>query len=89
MALVDKGVEEIRAYFATPEGREVRRRLAQILIFSAPLIFRMKFFRATPLGRVLGLVGGAAIVVKLAEAMRDWEPEILDLGRPEYPEDDG
>jgi hypothetical protein len=89
MALVDKGIDEIRAYLATPEGRELRRRAAQILMFSAPFLFRMKFFRASPVGRILGLVGGAALVVKVAEALRDWEPEILDLGEPEYSGDGG
>ena len=88
-ALVDKGIDEIRAYLSTPEGRELRRRAAQILIFSAPFLFRLKFFRASPVGRILGLVGGAALVVKVAEALRDWDPEILDLGEPEYSEDDG
>jgi hypothetical protein len=48
--------------------------VAQALIISAPFLFRLKFFTRTWPGRVLGLVGGAALVVKLAEAMRDWEP---------------
>ena len=71
-------VGDLRSYLATPEGRELRKRIAQFAIIAAPLLFRMKFFRATPVGRVLGLVGGAAIVVKLAEALRDWEP-VVDL----------
>jgi hypothetical protein len=25
-------------------------------------------------GRLLGVVGGAALLIKLAEALRDWEP---------------
>lgn len=78
LAQLDRGVTEFRRYMASPEGREMRRRLAQFLIIASPLVFRLKFFRATALGRIVGVVGGAALVVKLAEALRDWEPD-LDL----------
>jgi hypothetical protein len=73
--------DEVRAYLASPEGRVVRKRIAQVAIIAAPLLFRARFFRATWIGRILGLVGGAAIVVKLAEALRDWEPipEVAEL----------
>lgn len=88
-AQVDRGIREFRAYMASPQGKELRRRVAQGLILGAPLLFRMKFIRKNPVGRVIGLVGGAALVVKLAEALRDWEPieELAeDLGLKE--EDD-
>ena len=71
---LDRGVTEFRRYLASPEGREVRRRVAQVAIIGAPLLFRLKFIRSHPVGRLIGLVGGAALVVKLAEALRDWEP---------------
>jgi hypothetical protein len=74
LAALDQGVTELRRWLASPEGREIRKRVAQVLIVGAPFLFRMKFVRATPVGRVLGLVGGAAIIIKLAEALRDWEP---------------
>lgn len=74
-----RGVEEFRAYLASPEGKVLRQRVAQVLMVAAPLIFRSKVFTRTWPGRILGLVGGAAIVVKLAEALRDWEPEPLDV----------
>jgi hypothetical protein len=73
---LDRGIEEIRAYMASPEGQELRRRIAQVAIIAAPLLFRMRFFRASAIGRVLGLVGGAALLVKLAEALRDWDPVV-------------
>jgi hypothetical protein len=54
--------------------------LAQVAIIGAPLLFRLKFIRNHPVGRLIGVVGGAALVVKLAEALRDWEPQLdLDL----------
>ena len=70
------GIEDFRAYMATEEGRQLRKKIAQGLILTAPLLFRMRFFRATPVGRVLGIVGGTAAVVKIAEALRDWEPAL-------------
>jgi hypothetical protein len=73
-AALDRGIREFRAYMASPEGKQLRRRVAQVLILGAPLLFRLKFIRLNPVGRVLGVVGGAALVVKLAEALRDWEP---------------
>ena len=88
-AALDRGIREFRAYMASPEGKALRRRVAQVLILGAPLLFRLKFIRRNPVGRVLGVVGGAALVVKLAEALRDWEPieELAeDLGLKE--EDD-
>lgn len=75
-ARLSRGMEEVRVYLASPEGRELRRRIAQVAVIAAPLLFRMRFFRSSPVGRVLGLVGGAALVVKAAEALRDWEPVV-------------
>lgn len=69
-----RGVRELRAYLASPEGQQLRRRVAQALIITAPLLFRLGPFKASRVGRILGIAGGAAIVVKLAEALRDWEP---------------
>ena len=74
LASLDRGVTEFRRYLASPQGRELRRRVAQVAIVAAPLLFRLKFIRNHPVGRLLGIVGGAALVVKLAEALRDWEP---------------
>ena len=73
---LERGIEEVRAYLASPEGQELRRRIAQVAVIAAPLLFRMRFFRASPVGRVLCLVGGAALLVKMAEALRDWEPAV-------------
>jgi len=70
-----RGVEEFRAYMASPEGRHLRQRVAQVLIIGAPFILRSRFIAKTWPGRVIALFGGAALVVKLAETLRDWEPE--------------
>lgn len=73
---LSEGLRELKAYLASPEGQELRKQVARVAIIATPLLFRMRFFRTSPVGRVLGLVGGAALVVKLAEALRDWEPVV-------------
>jgi hypothetical protein len=72
---VTDGVEQTRAWLATPNGRRFRQVLARVLLLASPLLFRHRFFRATWTGRIIELAGGAALLVKLAEAIRDWEPE--------------
>ena len=75
-AMLDRGIHQFKVYMATEEGRQLRRRLAQAAILGAPLVLRMKFFRSTLVGRLIAVAGGAALVVKVAEAIRDWEPEL-------------
>ena len=72
---VTDGVDQTRAWLATPNGRRFRQIVARTLLVASPLLFRHRFFRASWTGRIIELAGGAAILVKLAEAIRDWEPE--------------
>jgi hypothetical protein len=65
--------EEFLQYLDSPAGRRLRRILAGALIISVPLLTRIPGFRRSPIGRAIELVGGAALLVKLAEAIRDWE----------------
>ena len=74
-----RGADEARLWLATPTGRRVRALAAQLLIVSAPLVLRHPFFK-TPVGRLVELAGGAALLIKAAEIVRDWEPD--PLGRP-------
>jgi hypothetical protein len=77
---LERGLEltlaDIRKYMASPEGREMRERVAKGLIISAPLLLRIPFVRATPAGRLIGAFGGAALIAKLARSLRDWEPTV-------------
>ena len=68
------GVDRTRAWLATPEGRRFRQNAARVLIVASPLILRMRVFRATPVGRLIELAGGTAILLKVADAIRNWEP---------------
>ena len=70
---VARGVDETKSWLASPAGRRFRAIAAQALIISAPLILRHPFFR-TPLGRLVEVAGGLALVGKIADIVREWEP---------------
>ncbi|MEP6757878.1 MAG: hypothetical protein ABJB55_01635 [Actinomycetota bacterium] len=66
--------EEIKRFLASDTGRTVRRVTAAGLVIGFPLVMRIPVLRRHPILRVAELLGGVALIVKLAEAMRDWEP---------------
>jgi hypothetical protein len=67
-------VQEVEDFLDSPGGRRLRRLLAGAAIVGAPLLFRLPLLKRSPLLRALELAGGAALLVKFAEALRDWEP---------------
>jgi hypothetical protein len=64
---------QARAFLGSPAGVMFRRYLAAGVIVTAPLLFRIPGLRRYPLIRVLELVGGAALLIKAAETIRDWD----------------
>ena len=74
-----QGADQARTWLATPSGRQFRSVAARVLLVATPLVFRSRFFRYTWPGRIIELAGGAALLIKLAEIIRDWEPD-------EYPQ---
>jgi hypothetical protein len=72
---IDQGVDEARAWLASEQGRRYRAIAARLLILAAPLVVRHPIFK-TPLGRVVQIAGGATLIVKVAELLRDWEPAV-------------
>jgi hypothetical protein len=64
---------QARAFLASPTGILFRRYLAAGVIVTAPLLFRLPGLRRHPLFRTIELIGGAALLVKAAEALRDWD----------------
>jgi hypothetical protein len=74
-AAIDQGIDEARAWLASEEGRRYRAIAARLLILAAPLIVRHPIFK-TPLGRLVQIAGGATLIVKVAELLRDWEPTV-------------
>jgi hypothetical protein len=74
--------EEVARFLSTPAGSRMRGILAAGIILAAPAIFRIPGLRRYPLIRALEILGGAALIVRFAEALRDWErqePITLDL----------
>ena len=70
---IDGNVEEVLDFLDSPTGRRFRKRLATGLIVSVPLVMRLPGLRRSPVGRLVEVAGGATLVVKLAELLRDWE----------------
>jgi hypothetical protein len=72
---IDRGVDEARAWLASEQGRRYRLLAARALILAAPVIVRHPFFK-TPAGKFVQIAGGATLIVKVAELIRDWEPTV-------------
>jgi hypothetical protein len=70
---VSDGVTQTRVFLASPSGVRLRSLVAAGLVLTTPLILRHPFFR-TPPGRLVQVVGGAALIAKAADALRDWDP---------------
>ena len=68
-------VAEAKRLAATEQGRRIRHNLATAMIVAAPAVASMPVLRRTRLGKLIELGGGAALVVTLAEKIRDWNPE--------------
>ena len=82
----EASVDELLDFLDSPTGRRLRRVVATGLIVSVPLALRIPGLRSSPIGRLIAATGGAALVVKLAEAIRDWEreqsdPPVIDVPR--------
>jgi hypothetical protein len=69
-ALRDRSLE----FLASPAGERLRHRGAWLLIAALPLVFRLPALRRHWALRILELAGGAAALVRLGEAIRDWTP---------------
>ena len=82
---IELSAAQIRAFLASPTGVLFRRYLAAGVIITAPLLFRIPALRRHPLIRWLELIGGAALLIKAAEAIRDWDapggqqPIVIDV----------
>jgi hypothetical protein len=66
-------VDELLEFLDSPTGRRLRNAVAMGLIVSVPVIMRIPGLKRSPIGRLVEFTGGAAIVMKIAEVIRDWE----------------
>ncbi len=71
---IERARREALRFLASPAGARWRRRAAWIMVVALPLAFRIPAVRKHWAGRFLELAGGAAILVKLGQAVRDWDP---------------
>ena len=69
----DIAVDELLEFLDSPAGRRLRKVLAGAVIVSVPLIMRIPGLKRSPIGRLVAVTGGGAILVGIAEAIRDWE----------------
>lgn len=69
----DVAAEEMLEFLESPSGRRLRSVLAGAVIVSVPLIMRVPGLKRSPLGRIVAMTGGSAILIGIAEAIRDWE----------------
>lgn len=69
----DIAADELLEFLDSPGGRRLRNVLAGAVIVSVPLIMRAPGLKRSPLGRLLAVTGGSAILIGIAEAIRDWE----------------
>ena len=72
--LIERRRQDALRFLASPAGERWRRRTAWFLVFALPLVFRIPALRRHWAVRLLELAGGAAVLVKLGQAVRDWQP---------------
>jgi len=77
----DIAAEELFEFLESPSGRRMRNVLAGAVIVSVPLIMRVPGLKRSPLGRLVAMTGGSAILIGIAEAIRDWERSESSKGR--------
>jgi hypothetical protein len=66
-------VDELLEFLDSPTGQRLRNALAMGMIVTVPVIMRIPGLKRSPIGRLVEFAGGAAIVMKIAEVVRDWE----------------
>ena len=79
---IDASIEDVLAFLDSPSGRRLRKRLATGLIVSVPFVMRIPGLKRSPIARVIEVGGGAAVIVKVAELIRDWERSEDDRRSP-------
>ncbi|HLW16540.1 MAG TPA: hypothetical protein VKV69_04160 [Actinomycetota bacterium] len=68
-------VDEAKRFAASEQGRKIRHNVATGLIVAAPVVVSLPVLRRTRLGKLIELSGGAALIVTVAEKLRDWNPD--------------
>ena len=74
-AIAAEAIDEAKRLAASEQGQRVRHMIATGLMVAAPAVVSMPVMRRTRLGKLIELAGGAALVVTVAEKIRDWNPD--------------
>ena len=74
-AFAIEAFEEAKRLAASEQGQRIRSLVATSLIVAAPAVVSLPVLRRTRIGKLIELAGGAALVVTVAERIRDWNPE--------------
>lgn len=74
MQLARDEVESLRRWLASPAGKRTRELLAAGVVAASPVIMNHPALRASRIVRLFGVAGAGALLVKLAESIKDWEP---------------
>jgi hypothetical protein len=70
-----QAVDEAKRFAASERGRRIRHTIATGLIVAGPVVVSLPVLRRTRIGKLVELAGGTALVVTLAEKIRDWDPD--------------
>jgi hypothetical protein len=65
-----------RSFLASERGRRLRGQIATLVIVGAPLISELPVVRRSPVARLLRTAAVGTLLIKGAEWLRDWEPEL-------------
>jgi hypothetical protein len=71
-----------RSFLASEQGRQLRSRLAAVVIIGAPILSELPVFRRTIVGRLLRTAAVGTLIIKGAEWVRDWEPVASIIEQP-------
>ena len=85
MRVAREEVEDLRRWLASPAGRKSRELLAAGLVAATPVIMNHPALRASRIVRIFGFAGAGALLVKLADSIRDWEPTVVDVTPSDVP----
>jgi hypothetical protein len=82
MQLARDEIDSLRRWLASPAGKKTRELLAAGVVAASPVIMNHPALRASRIVRLFGVAGAGALLVKLAEQIKDWEPNQIDVTPP-------
>jgi hypothetical protein len=72
--VAERLADDAKKFLASEQGKRLRHYTATGLMIAAPAVASLPGIRKTKLAKIIEIGGGAAIVTRVAEMIRDWEP---------------